>query len=61
MTTTVTKVALVVGDCVCRVHDPSEEQGTIIDNAGNPEQWLVGWASGKVWIHHTTDLVLVAS
>lgn len=52
---------LAVGDSVYLAYDPAQEPGTIVSTTVNKAQWLVSWASGKTWIYHSTDLVLVES
>ena len=56
---TATKEALSVGDRVCLTYAP-DKKGVIVDVL-NKAQWLVAFDSGKAWIHHSTDLVLVES
>lgn len=58
--TTATK-ELSVGDSVYRAWDPGQELGTIVAETGNKAQWIVTLKSGKTWIYHTGDLVLVES
>lgn len=60
METTATK-DLAVGDSVYLKHDPGQEVGTVVSTTVNKAQWLVAWASGKTWIYHSTDLMLVES
>ena len=55
------KKVLEVGDSVYLTYDPAQERGTIVEATVNKAQWLVAWASGKVWIHHSSDLKLVES